>query len=138
MKDKKRETDEDRITGFLDKDTEIVGDLSFKGSFRINGHFKGKINSNSNLIIGENGKVEADIHIGHVVINGEIKGTIQAKEKVEINSNGRVIGTIITPKLVVEEGAYLESNCQTTDKTHQLELPKEIIEKRDTNSGIQS
>lgn len=119
MKEKKKMLNEDKITGFFDKDTIIKGDLSFKGSFRIDGHFKGKIDSDSLLIIGEKGKVEADVKIGYIIINGEIKGNIQAKDKVEINSHGRVIGTIITPKLIVEEGAYLEVNCQTTDKALQ-------------------
>lgn len=116
MKDKKKEYDENKITGFFDKDTEIRGDLSFTGSFRIDGRFKGKINSDSILIVGENGKVEADIKIGSLIINGEVKGTIHAADRVEISSNGRVTGTIIAPKLVVEEGANLEANCQTTDK----------------------
>ena len=116
MKEKKREIEESKITGFFDKDTEIKGDLQFKGTFRVDGHFKGKVDSESILIIGDSGKVEADIKIGHLIINGEIKGNIHASEKVEVNSNGRVFGTIITPKLIVEEGAYLEANCQTTDK----------------------
>ncbi len=119
MKEKKKVLNEDKITGFFDKDTIIKGDLSFKGSFRIDGHFKGKIDSDSLLIIGEKGKVEADVKIGYIIINGEIKGNIHAKDKVEINPHGRVIGTIITPKLIVEEGAYLEVNCQTTDKALQ-------------------
>jgi cytoskeletal protein CcmA (bactofilin family) len=108
--------DENKLTGFFDKDTEIKGDLSFEGSFRIDGRFIGKIDSKSVLIVGENGKVDADIKIGNIIINGEVKGTIQAKEKVEINANGRVIGTVITPKLAVEEGAYLEANCQITNQ----------------------
>lgn len=108
--------DENKITGFLDKDTRIEGDLSFTGSFRIDGNFKGTINSDSILIVGENGNVEADINVGYLIINGEVKGTIRAGEKVEINANGRVIGTVMTPKLMVEEGAYLETHCQTTDE----------------------
>ena len=116
MKEKKREIEESKITGFFDKDTEIKGDLHFKGTFRIDGRFKGKIDSGSILIIGDSGKVEADIKIGHVIINGEVKGNVHAKEKVEVNANGRIVGNIISPKLSVEEGAYLEANCQTTDK----------------------
>jgi cytoskeletal protein CcmA (bactofilin family) len=119
MKEKKREIEESKITGFFDKDTEIKGDLHFKGTFRVDGRFKGKIDSGSILIIGESGKVEADIKIGHVIINGEVKGNIRATEKVEVNANGRIFGTIISPKLVVEEGAYLEANCQTADKASQ-------------------
>jgi cytoskeletal protein CcmA (bactofilin family) len=116
MKEKKKEIEEGKITGFFDKETEIKGDLQFKGTFRVDGKFKGKVDSESVLIIGDSGKVEADVKIGHIIVNGEIKGNIHASDKVEVNSNGRVIGTIITPKLIVEEGAYLEANCQTTDK----------------------
>lgn len=125
MEDRKREIDETRMTGFFDKDTHIEGDLRFKGSFRIDGSFKGTIDSESTLIVGENGKIEAEIKIGYIVVNGEIKGNIQAKEKVEINSTGRVIGSVTAPKLVVEEGAYLETSCQTSDE---LPPPPELKE----------
>ncbi len=114
-KDKPKEINEGKITGFLDKDTEFKGELSFKGSFRIDGHFQGTINSESTLIIGDKGKVEADVKVGNLMINGEVRGTIHAKDRVEIHNMGRVYGTIVTPKLVIEEGAYLEAKCQTTE-----------------------
>jgi len=135
MKERDRKFDEEKITGFFDKDTEIRGDLTFKGSFRIDGRFKGKIDSDSMLTIGESGKVEADIKIGYIVIDGEIKGTVQASEKVEVHSNGRVIGTIISPKLLVEEGAYLEANCQTTDKAPLPKPERPLLEKKDMETG---
>ena len=116
MKDKKREYEDNKITGFFDKDTELKGDLSFKGSFRIDGYFKGTINSDSMLVIGEQGKVEADIKVGYIVISGEIKGTVRATDRVEVHNTGRVIGTIITPKLAVQEGAFLEANCQAGEQ----------------------
>jgi len=135
MKDRKREFDETKITGFFDKDTKINGDLKFQGTFRIDGLFKGNIDSDSMLIIGENGKVEADIKIGYIIIDGETKGNIQATDKVEIHSNGRVSGMIITPKLVIEEGAYLEANCQTIDKTPLPKPEKPLPEKNEKHSG---
>ena len=131
MKEKKREIDETKITGFFDKNTKIDGELEFKGSFRIDGYFKGKINSESILIIGENGKVEADIEIGNIIINGETKGNIHAKEKVEIHASGRVFGNIISPKLSIEEGAYLEANCQTSDKPSKPIKESKPLEKED-------
>ena len=122
--EKRREMDDTKITGFFDKDTHFKGDLSFKGSFRVDGHFKGTIKSDSILIVGPNGKVEADVQIGHAIIDGQVKGSIHARNKVEIHSSGRVTGTIISPKLVIEEGAFLEANCQTTDKMPQTALEK--------------
>jgi cytoskeletal protein CcmA (bactofilin family) len=126
MKDKNLEMKETKITGFFNKDSEFKGDLFFKGSFRIDGKFKGTINSDSILVVGETGKVEADIKVGYLINNGEIKGNIQAKEKVEINTKGRVVGSITAPKLVIEEGAYLEANCQTSEKVIQPQLEKTV------------
>ena len=120
--------DENKLTGFFDKETDIKGDLCFKGSFRIDGRFSGKIDSDSVLIVGDNGKVEAEITIGIIIINGEVNGTVLAKEKVEINASGRVLGKVITPKLSVEEGAYLEANCQITDQVPQPEQKEEADE----------
>jgi cytoskeletal protein CcmA (bactofilin family) len=111
-REKRKEYDEHRMTGFFDKDTEFRGELSFKGSFRIDGRFKGTVVSDSMLVIGDQGVVEADVKVGYLVINGEIKGTLQAEEKVEIHGHARVFGTIITPKLKVEEGALIEAKCQ--------------------------
>jgi cytoskeletal protein CcmA (bactofilin family) len=124
MKEKRREMDDTKITGFFDKDTHFKGDLSFKGSFRVDGHFKGTIKSDSILIVGPNGKIEADVEIGHAIIDGQLKGNLHARNKVEIHSSGRVTGTIISPKLIIEEGAFLEANCQTTDKLPPAEEAK--------------
>jgi cytoskeletal protein CcmA (bactofilin family) len=116
MKDAKRpEPDQGRITGFFDDSTEFNGELSFSGSFRIDGYFKGRIISESTLIIGERAKVEADIVVRQVMVNGEVKGTIKAADRVEIHHRGRVQGSIQTPKLIIEEGAYLDANCQTSE-----------------------
>ena len=115
-KDKEKEILDSKLAGLIDQGTELRGDLTFKGSFRIDGYFKGTVTSDSLLIIGERGKVEADIKVGQIVINGEIKGNIQASDKVEVHSKGRVFGTIQSPRLIVEEGAFLEANCHTTEK----------------------
>ncbi|OGD14741.1 MAG: hypothetical protein A2W20_06710 [Candidatus Aminicenantes bacterium RBG_16_66_30] len=113
MKDRPRELNETKLAGLIDMESEFKGDLTFKGSFRIEGTFKGTINSDSLLVVGERGKVEADVKVGQLVINGEVRGTLQASERIEVHNKGRVFGTLLTPTLVVEEGAYLEATCQT-------------------------
>jgi cytoskeletal protein CcmA (bactofilin family) len=113
MKDRPRELNETKLAGLIDMESEFKGDLTFKGSFRIEGNFKGTINSDSLLVVGERGKVEADVKVGQLVINGEVRGTLQASERIEVHNKGRVFGALLTPTLVVEEGAYLEATCQT-------------------------
>lgn len=137
MKEKHPDIESGKITGFFDKNTEIEGTLKFSGSFQIDGHFNGKIDSNAVLIIGENGKVESDIKIGIIIINGEVNGNIRAKERVEINSKGRVIGTITTPSLIVKDGANLEAQCHTTDKDVPPKTESPQNEPKKDNSDIQ-
>ena len=115
MKEKFKALDETKITGFFDDGTEFNGELKFTGSFRVEGSFRGTIESESQLIIGEKAKVEADVNVAHVLINGDFRGNIKASDRVEIHSRGRVNGTIQTPRLIVEEGAFLQANCQTTE-----------------------
>ena len=89
-----------KVSGFLDSQTEVIGDINFKDSFRIDGKFKGKIKQGSSLIIGESGDVDADIEVENISINGKLKGTVVAKEKIEIFANGTVTGKLVTAKLI--------------------------------------
>jgi cytoskeletal protein CcmA (bactofilin family) len=100
-----------KVSGFIDKDTEITGDIRFKDSFRIDGKFKGKILSGTSLIIGETGDVEADIQVGSLSINGKINGNLNAADLIEIFSQGKVTGKMKTPKLIIEEGAFFQGSC---------------------------
>lgn len=111
MKEKKRLPEEEKITGFFDSNTTIKGDLTFRGAFRVDGVFEGKIASEATLIIGDEGKVKAEVEVGTCIIRGEFHGTIKAREKIEIHDKGKAVGTIITPRLYVEEGAFLEAKC---------------------------
>lgn len=106
-----------KISGFIDRETEIIGDIKFKENFRIDGILKGKILSGNGLIIGETGEIEADIDVNSVAINGRVKGSIKAKERVEIFSKGRVIGSVTSPKLIIEEGAFFQGSCQMEMKS---------------------
>jgi cytoskeletal protein CcmA (bactofilin family) len=101
-----------KVNAFIDKDTEVKGDIRFKESFRIDGKFKGKILAGNTLIIGESAQVNADIEVKNISINGRVKGSIIARESTEIFSLGRVTGQIITGKLTVEEGAFFQGTCQ--------------------------
>ena len=105
-----------RVSGFIDKDTEMVGDLRFKDAFRIDGKFKGNILSGNSLIIGECGEVEATVDVNSISINGRVKGEFRAKEKIEIFAKGRISGSLMTPKLQIEEGAFFQGSCQMEQK----------------------
>ena len=117
MKDSKEKKNPDRskLSGLYDAGTEFQGELKFKGSFRIDGFFKGTIDSDGTLIIGEQGNVEAEVHVGHAVVNGEYHGRIQCDNKIEVHDRGRIFGTIVAPRMMIAESAYIQAECRTMD-----------------------
>ena len=102
-----------QITAFLGRDTEFEGSLSFKGMVRIDGRFKGEINTEGTLIVGETAVIDSDIYASNVIISGKIRGNIVAGEKIEILSPGKVFGDIEAPSVAINTGVIFEGNCRT-------------------------
>ena len=116
------------INAFLGKDTAFEGKLNFNGTVRIDGHFKGEITSaEGNLIVGEFGMIDADIHISHIFISGEIRGNIIADHKIDIHPSGKIFGNIQTPVLSLQEGGILEGNVRMSSTAEVYEKKVNVI-----------
>ncbi|MDY6880283.1 MAG: polymer-forming cytoskeletal protein [Desulfatiglans sp.] len=102
----------DEINAFLGEGAQFEGKLTYDGSVRIDGHFKGEIITEGSLIVGETALVESDISASHVIVSGEVRGNINAEDKIEIYSPARVSGNIQGRSILIEQGAFFEGNCQ--------------------------
>ena len=109
----------DQVSGFLDKGTNVTGELEFAGSLRIDGNFQGSISTGDALVIGEHAVVHADIKVGEIEIHGQFFGSIEATRRVEVFASGRVRGDIHTPVLCVSAGGIVDGGLHMTD--HQLQ-----------------
>jgi len=100
------------VLGFLDKGTNVTGELEFAGTLRIDGNFHGSISSGDMLIIGEHALVHADIKVGEMEIHGQIFGRVEAKRRLEIAPTGHICGDICTPVLVVNAGGVIDGRIE--------------------------
>jgi cytoskeletal protein CcmA (bactofilin family) len=105
------------LNGFLDSGASFEGTLTFDDVFRIDGHFKGMVVSESELVVGDRAVVEGEIRVGRLAVSGTIRGIIHAKERVEVNAGARIYAEIHTPALVVEEGAVLQGPVEAGTRT---------------------
>ena len=108
--------DETSIKAYLGVDAVFKGTLNFEGTVRIDGEFEGQVKTNDTLIIGETGKVTAEIQAGAVICKGRMKGTIVASKKIEMHPASKIIGNVQTPALNIELGAVLDGHCDMTGK----------------------
>lgn len=88
--------------------SEFEGKLNFKGTVRIDALFKGSIQTDDVLIVGEHAHIQADISCGTVVVLGQVNGNIRAKTGVELRASAKVRGDIDTPSISAEKGAFLQ------------------------------
>ena len=92
----------------LGRGAAFEGKLTFDGTVRIDGRFKGEVFSDDVLVIGEGAHVEAEIDIGEVIIQGTVVGNVKAKRSIEIHAPGRVKGDLTTPSLQIDKGVIFE------------------------------
>ena len=100
------------LNGFLDEGTEFSGELRFRDVMRVDGRVKGRIVSDNTLIIGETGQVDAEIDCGVVSIRGRVTGQVHGRQRIELLSGCRVLATLVSPKLLIEDGAFFQGDCR--------------------------
>jgi cytoskeletal protein CcmA (bactofilin family) len=91
----------------------IHGEISGNSDLYIDGELQGKIRLGSaRVVIGPNGKVQADIEAGGVTIEGSLQGNIKASESVRLGPSSHVQGSVVTPRIGIDDGARLRGKVE--------------------------
>ena len=96
------------ISTLIEEGSSFEGRLSFTGTAKIAGQFKGEIYTKDSLVITETAEVRADIEAGYVTIMGNLEGNIIASKKVTMMPPATFRGAVTTPSLKIEEGVVFE------------------------------
>jgi len=117
------------IQAFLGPQTVVEGNLKVDGTVRIDGHFRGNIESQGcTMVVGEKAVIEADISVHTVTVNGEVNGNINATERIALSPTARVFGDLNAPEVHIDAGSVLDGRCtikpkdDAVSKTFKLEL----------------
>jgi len=113
-----REHNEETSMANIGKSITISGDLTGEEDLVIEGKVEGKVSlPNNQLTVGQNGAVQAEVNAKSVVVIGRVAGNVRGTERVEIQATGIVDGDVVSPKLVVAEGAVLNGSISMTGKS---------------------
>jgi cytoskeletal protein CcmA (bactofilin family) len=122
-----RDIKEGTLSGFVGGGTVVTGEANFKAMMRVDGHLSGRVSSSSGtLIVGANGKVDANIEVAVAVIHGTINGDIIATQRLELGRAAKVNGNIQTPSLINEQGAIFEGSCKMLQMSQAADKAKSI------------
>ncbi|MBW2268336.1 MAG: polymer-forming cytoskeletal protein [Deltaproteobacteria bacterium] len=105
-----REAAEGFAATFIDHGADFDGILRLTESFRIDGEFRGSIESRSIVTVGESAGIEAHVRARDVIVAGAVVGNITATRQLTLRGTARVHGNIETPSLEIERGAMLNGS----------------------------
>jgi cytoskeletal protein CcmA (bactofilin family) len=92
----------------------ISGEISGKSDLYIDGQVQGKIRlTDASVVVGPNGRVQAEIDAREITIDGSVQGNLTAGERLHLGPSSRVVGTVLTPRIGIEDGALLKGKVET-------------------------
>ena len=101
-------------TAAIGKSLVLTGTLTGQEDVFIDGTVEGTIElPDSDLTIGPNGNVKANIKARKITVFGRVTGKMFPTERIEILKTATVRGTIKTPRIVVEEGAVIDGKIES-------------------------
>lgn len=112
----------------LSSGLKINGEISGSSDLFIDGQAQGKIKvSGARVTVGPNGRVQSDIEAREIFVSGSVQGNLKAAEKVHVGSTGRLQGSVLAPRLGIDEGARLRGKVDMTRQGPVSEpAPREI------------
>ena len=81
-------------------------------NLQINGQFEGSLDTKGTLSIGEKANVKATIRGEAIVLGGTVQGTVTATGHVELLSSARFSGKIVSPRVIMKDGAILNGTLE--------------------------
>jgi cytoskeletal protein CcmA (bactofilin family) len=89
----------------------VQGNLTGEEDMLIQGRIEGEIVfKNHNVIVGNNGRVKADIHGRSIRIEGQVMGNVYGDEEVVIRASGQVQGNIVAPRVTLDNGSKFKGS----------------------------
>jgi cytoskeletal protein CcmA (bactofilin family) len=100
-------------TSVIGPGLKIRGEISGSADLHIEGEAQGQIRlSGGRVSVGPSGNVQADIDAREISIEGSLQGNLKASESVRLGPSSKVQGSVITPRIGIEDGARLRGKVE--------------------------
>jgi cytoskeletal protein CcmA (bactofilin family) len=124
-----KNTKENQVDTLIGAAATIKGDILSEGNVRVDGKFNGSIDSEKEVLIGEEACITGNITAKTIIIYGKVKGNIKSDGILEIMSTGKLYGDIDVKSISIKEGAVFQGKSSMIDKNEQTILEEAAIDK---------
>jgi len=95
----------------INNGTNLKGDITSNGYFRIDGTIEGNVKTPSKVVVGKTGVIIGTLSCKNADIEGKVKGILDISETLSLKSTAHIEGEVIIGKLAVEPGAVFNATC---------------------------
>jgi cytoskeletal protein CcmA (bactofilin family) len=101
---------EGKLDTVIGPETEVKGDVSVRGSMRMDGRVEGNLSVMDSLYMGKGAYVHGEVHCKDGVIAGKVEGNVVAQGALELQSSATVLGDVKCRNLVLARDAFLDGH----------------------------
>ena len=129
MANKKKPKSTAQIDSLIGQNSEIRGDVVFKGGLHIDGKVKGNViaeegGGESILTLSDRGMIEGEVKVPNIVVNGTIIGDVHAMTHIEVATKARIHGNIYYNLIEMAMGAEVNGTLVHKSDKSVVELKK--------------
>ncbi len=120
MKRGRNTTNGSHIGTIIGQDVSFNGELDFKGTVLIEGHFEGNIRSRDGgtLVVSEKARITGEVDVPNLILHGTIHGNVRACESLKMTPTGTLMGDVEYRVISLSEGASVNGRCKRIDEKH--------------------
>ena len=97
--------------------SKVVGEITGTAELVIHGEVHGQINLQSRVVVGPEGRIEGEVEARAVEVGGKVSGNVRGHERVEVLVSGSLEGDVVSPRVVIAEGAFFKGQVDMTART---------------------
>jgi cytoskeletal protein CcmA (bactofilin family) len=107
---------ESKLDTVIGPDTELKGDISVRGSLRLDGRVEGNVSVMDSLFMGKGSHVHGEVHCKDGIFAGKVEGNIVARGTIELQAGASVIGDVSCKSLVLDKQAFLDGRVKMSEE----------------------
>ncbi|MEX2272475.1 MAG: polymer-forming cytoskeletal protein [Vicinamibacterales bacterium] len=109
----------------LSKTLSVTGEISAGEDLVVDGTVNGSINVPDHaIVIGPSAKIKGDVLARVVEVRGRVDSSIVASERAVLRAGSQTSGRVISPRLVVEEGAVINGQLDSRNTEAAISVAK--------------
>lgn len=95
----------------ISEGTKIVGNITSKGGFRIEGLVEGDVKTDGRVVVGPSGSIVGTLICDTAEFEGSFSGKLNITGTLTLKSTANINGDVVVGKLSVEPGASFDATC---------------------------